>query len=112
MREPTRINSAVEHLLAALAEFFEPLFWQAHETAQEAMLADACFCVTPLMNSVPADQRGVASGMRATFQNAATLVSLGAFFSIIIIALAATLSTTLFSGLTQAGVPGQVATTT
>ncbi len=47
----------------------------------------------------------------ATFQNAATLVSLGAFFSIIIIGLAATLSTTLFSGLTQAGVPGQVATT-
>ena len=66
---------------------------------------------TAIMNSVPADQRGVASGMRATFQNAATLVSLGAFFSIIIIGLAATLSTTLFSGLTQAGVPGQVATT-
>jgi len=66
---------------------------------------------TAIMNSVPADQRGVASGMRATFQNAATLVSLGAFFSIVIIGLAATLPTTLLSGLTQAGVPVQVATT-
>src|SRR5258708_14915362 len=53
---------------------------------------------TAIMNSVPADQRGVASGMRATFQNAATLVSLAAFFTIIIIGLDATLSTTLLRG--------------
>jgi EmrB/QacA subfamily drug resistance transporter len=62
-----------------------------------------------VMNSVPADQRGAASGMRATFQNSGSLVSIGVFFSIITAGLAATLPTTLFSGLTQAGVPAAVA---
>jgi EmrB/QacA subfamily drug resistance transporter len=63
-----------------------------------------------VMNSVPAEQRGSASGMRATFQNSGSLVSIGVFFSIITAGLAATLPTTLFSGLTQAGVPAAVAT--
>jgi len=58
-----------------------------------------------IMSSVPADQRGVASGMRSTFQNSGSLVSIGVFFSIITIGLASTLPTTLFSGLTKAGVP-------
>jgi MFS family permease len=64
---------------------------------------------TAIMNSVPADQRGVASGMRATFQNAATLVSMAAFFSIVIIGLASSLPTALLVGLTQAGLPAQLA---
>src|SRR5579875_278351 len=62
-----------------------------------------------VMSSVPADQRGAASGMRATFQNGASLVSIGIFFSIITLGLAATLPSTLFRGLTQAGVPTAVA---
>jgi EmrB/QacA subfamily drug resistance transporter len=62
-----------------------------------------------VMNSVPADQRGAASGMRATFQNSGSLVSIGVFFSIITAGLAATLPTTLLRGLTQAGVPTAVA---
>jgi EmrB/QacA subfamily drug resistance transporter len=62
-----------------------------------------------VMNSVPADQRGAASGMRATFQNSGSLVSIGVFFSIITAGLAATLPTTLLSGLTRAGVPAAVA---
>jgi EmrB/QacA subfamily drug resistance transporter len=62
-----------------------------------------------VMSSVPADQRGAASGMRATFQNGASLVSIGVFFSIITLGLAATLPSTLFRGLTQAGVPTAVA---
>jgi EmrB/QacA subfamily drug resistance transporter len=62
-----------------------------------------------VMNSVPADQRGAASGMRATFQNSGSLVSIGVFFSIITAGLAATMPTTLFGGLTQAGVPAAVA---
>lgn len=62
-----------------------------------------------VMSSVPADQRGAASGMRATFQNGASLVSIGVFFSIITLGLAATLPSTLFRGLTQAGVPMAVA---
>jgi MFS family permease len=62
-----------------------------------------------VMNSVPADQRGAASGMRATFQNSGSLISIGVFFSIIIIGLASTLPLTLFNGLTQAGIPVAVA---
>ena len=62
-----------------------------------------------IMGSVPAEQRGVASGMRATFQNSGSLVSIGVFFSLITAGLAATLGTTLSSGLTKSGLPAVVA---
>ena len=62
-----------------------------------------------VMGSVPADQRGVASGMRATFQNSGSLVSIGVFFSIITAGLASSLPVTLSSGLIRAGVPATVA---
>jgi EmrB/QacA subfamily drug resistance transporter len=62
-----------------------------------------------IMGSVPPEQRGVASGMRATFQNSGSLVSIGVFFSIITIGLAATLPSTLSTGLIQAGVPAATA---
>ncbi len=64
---------------------------------------------TAIMNSVPAHQRGVASGMRATFQNGASVMSLSIFFSIVIVGLASNLPTTLLRGLTEAGLPAQVA---
>jgi MFS family permease len=62
-----------------------------------------------IMGSVPARQRGVASGMRSTFQNSGTSLSIGVFFSLMIIGLASTLPTTLTNGLTQQGVPHDVA---
>jgi len=62
-----------------------------------------------VMGSVPPEQRGVASGMRSTLQNSGTIVSLGVFFSLITSGLAASLPTTLASGLTNAGVPAGVA---
>jgi EmrB/QacA subfamily drug resistance transporter len=62
-----------------------------------------------VMNSLPPDQRGVGSGMRATFQNAGSLASIGIFFSIVIAGLASSLPNTLTRGLTLAGVPGAVA---
>ncbi len=62
-----------------------------------------------IMNSVPAESRGVASGMRSTFQNAASLLSIGVFFSIVTAGLASGLPTALQSGLTQAGLPVAVA---
>ncbi len=62
-----------------------------------------------IMNSLPPDQRGAGSGMRSTFQNAATLASMGIFFSIVTAGLAAALPNTLFSGLAGAGVPTAVA---
>jgi EmrB/QacA subfamily drug resistance transporter len=64
---------------------------------------------TAIMNSVPPEHRGVSSGMRATFQNSATVFSIGVFFSIVTVGLAAGLPGALFSGLTQNGVPGGVA---
>ena len=64
-----------------------------------------------VMSSVPAEQRGAASGMRSTFQNSGQLVSIGLFFSIITIALASALSSTLFDGLSRAGVPAATAST-
>jgi len=62
-----------------------------------------------IMGSVPARQRGAASGMRATFQNTGTALSIGVFFSLMIAGLAATLPTTLTHGLAQLGVPHDVA---
>ena len=43
---------------------------------------------TGIMNAVPARQRGAASGMRATFQNAGFVLSIGLFFSLMIAGLA------------------------
>lgn len=62
-----------------------------------------------IMGSVPARARGVASGMRATFQNSGTAVSIGVFFSLMIAGLASSLPHTLTSGLQQQGVPAGVA---
>jgi MFS family permease len=58
-----------------------------------------------IMNAVPARQRGAASGMRATFQNAGFVLSIGLFFSLMIAGLAARLPATLYAGLTANGVP-------
>jgi len=62
-----------------------------------------------IMNSVPARQRGAAAGMRATFQNAGMVVSIGVFFSLMIAGLAALLPGTLYRGLTAHAVPAAVA---
>ncbi len=60
-----------------------------------------------IMNSVPAQQRGVAAGMRATFQNSATVLSIGVFFSLMIAGLSASLPATLFRGLVAHDVPAE-----
>jgi MFS family permease len=62
-----------------------------------------------IMGSVPPRQRGVASGMRATFQNSGTALSIGVFFSLMIAGLASTLPQTLTHGLLRQGVPAAVA---
>jgi MFS family permease len=63
-----------------------------------------------MMNSVPANARGAAGGMIATFMNSASVLSIGIFFSLMIIGLSSKLPTTLFSGLTAQGVPASAAT--
>jgi len=62
-----------------------------------------------IMNSVPARQRGAASGMLATFQNSGFVLSIGIFFSLMIAGLAATLPSSLLRGLTAQGVPAGIA---
>jgi MFS family permease len=62
-----------------------------------------------IMGSVPANQRGAASGMRGTFQNSGTALSISVFFSLMIAGLASNLPHTLTSGLQQQGVPHGVA---
>ena len=64
---------------------------------------------TAIMNSVPANQRGAASGMTGTFQNAGNSLSIGIFFSLMIAGLASTLPNALRSGLTSHGVSATVA---
>jgi MFS family permease len=64
---------------------------------------------TAIMNSVPANRRGAASGMRGTFFNAGTSLSIGIFFTMMIIGLASTLPGVLTAGLQQHGVPERVA---
>jgi MFS family permease len=66
-----------------------------------------------IMSSVPAGQRGVASGMRATFFNAGSSLSIGVFFSLMIVGLASALPGTLDAGLqaqgVDPGISGQIA---
>lgn len=62
-----------------------------------------------VMSSVPAAQRGAASGVRATFFNAGTSLSIGIFFSLMVIGLANTLPEAMGAGLQQRGVPAEVA---
>ncbi|MBE7190638.1 MAG: MFS transporter, partial [Jatrophihabitans endophyticus] len=59
---------------------------------------------------VPRNQRGSASGMRGTFFNSGTSLSIGVFFSLMIAGLAATLPSSLFTGLTRHGVSHATAT--
>ncbi|MGH3852710.1 MAG: MFS transporter [Pseudonocardiaceae bacterium] len=58
-----------------------------------------------IMNSLPPHQRGVGAGMSTTFQNSAMVLSIGVFFSLMILGLAQTLPQTLSSGLLAQGVP-------
>lgn len=62
-----------------------------------------------IMNSVPAATRGVASGMRATFQNVGLPLSIGVFFSLMIVGLNAKVPSTLYANLTANGVAASTA---
>jgi MFS family permease len=62
-----------------------------------------------IMGSVPAEERGVASGMRATVQYSGTALSIGISFSLMIAGLATALPGSLSTGLQAHGVPQPVA---
>ncbi len=64
---------------------------------------------TAIMNAVSPNQRGQASGMRATFMNAAMVLSIGVFFSLMIAALSSALPHTIQNGLVHQRIPVLVA---
>jgi MFS family permease len=63
-----------------------------------------------IMNAVPADQRGAASGIRATGMNAGMVISMGGFFTLMAVGLASRLPSSLYHGLTGVGVDPTTAT--
>ncbi|BAB66791.1 MFS transporter [Sulfurisphaera tokodaii] len=58
-----------------------------------------------IMNSVPPQHRGAASGMRATLQNTGQTMSIAIFFTIVIISLTSSLPSAIQNALIQAGAP-------
>ncbi len=57
-----------------------------------------------VMNSLPPDQRGAGAGMLNTFQNSATVLSMGLFFTVVTLGLASRLPSHLYRGLVSQGV--------
>ncbi len=57
-----------------------------------------------IMNALPPHRRGVGGGMSTTFQNAAMVLSIGIFFSLMVTGLSASLPQAMASGLTAHGV--------
>ncbi|RMI33670.1 MFS transporter [Nocardia stercoris] len=62
-----------------------------------------------VMSAVPASQRGAASGMRATLLNGGQALSIGVFFTLMIVGLSGSLPGAMNSGLQAQGVPAPVA---
>ena len=62
-----------------------------------------------VMNSLPAADRGAGGGMNQTFQNSAQVISIGIFFTLMIIGLSSALPSTLSGGLEAHGVAAGVA---
>ncbi len=63
-----------------------------------------------IMNSLPPGQRGAGAGMAATFQNSASVLSIGIFFTLIVVGLSASLPHALYHGLLAQGIPAAYAT--
>ena len=57
-----------------------------------------------IMNSLPPEHRGAGSGMNATFQNSAQVLSIGVFFTLVIIGLSSALPASMAHGLLSEGV--------
>ena len=62
-----------------------------------------------VINSLPAESRGAGSGMNATCQNSAQVLSIGIFFTLMILGLSSVLPTTMSAGLAAHGVPAPTA---
>jgi MFS family permease len=64
-----------------------------------------------VMNSVPPEQRGGAAGIQAALMNTGMVLSIGVFFSLMIVGLTKTLPSAMYKGLTTHGIAAGQATT-
>jgi MFS family permease len=105
------LGSAVSFGLLALlpVDFSYPVFAAVLLVMGLSMGAFASPNRAGVMNSLPAQHRGAGGGMNQTFQNSAQVLSIGIFFTLMIVGLSATLPHTLASGLESHGVPAATA---
>jgi MFS family permease len=89
--------------------FSYPLFGLLLFTNGIAMGAFASPNRAAVMNSLPPAHRGAGGGMNATFQNSAQVLSIGIFFTLMIVGLSSSLHHSLATGLVANGVPANAA---
>ena len=105
------LGSAASFVLLALlpVDFAYPLFAAILLLMGLSMGAFASPNRAGVMNSLPAEHRGAGGGMNQTFQNSAQVLSIGIFFTLMIVGLSATLPHALLAGLTAHDVPAGTA---
>jgi len=100
------ITAATFFLLSILPYNF--VFWQFALILFVMGLGGGLFAspnTVSIMNSVPPQHRGAASGMRATLQNVGQTISIAVFFTIILSALSSSLPSALGKATQSAGAP-------
>ena len=105
------LGSALSFLLLALLpiDFSFPLFAAVLLLMGASMGLFASPNRAAVMNSLPPQDRGAGGGMNQTFQNSAQVLSVGIFFTLMILGLAANLPHALASGLQANGVSAATA---
>ena len=96
-------------MLALPVNFAYPLFAVVIFFNGLAMGMFAAPNIAAVMNSVPPRHRGASSGMLSTLNNMGMPLSMGIFFSLMILGMNATVPAAMYSGLTQHGIPAQIA---
>jgi MFS family permease len=101
------ISAAVSFVLLALlpTDFAYPVFGAILFLNGVSMGMFASPNRAAVMNSLPPGDRGAGGGMNQTFQNSAQVLSVGVFFTLMILGLAANLPHAMASGLEAHGVP-------
>jgi MFS family permease len=97
-------------LMALPADFFYPWFAGVLFLNGLSFGMFAAPNTAAIMNSVPARNRGIASGMRGTMQSIGLPLSIGIFFSLMVVGLTAAVPRAMYGGLTGHHVPAQLAT--
>jgi MFS family permease len=105
------LGSALSFVLLSLlpTDFSYPLFAGVLLLMGLSMGAFASPNRAGVMNSLPAEHRGAGGGMNQTFQNSAQVLSIGIFFTLMIVGLSATLPHALAAGLLAHHVPAATA---